>query len=79
VSGDEDAGQWLTWLHRNRLFTDRRPQQHAAESYVYHPLFREFLQARAQSELAPAVLSDLQKRSASLLELAGDVDVAAAL
>ena len=79
LSGYDQAAETLTWLHRNRLFTERRLQARAEASYEFHPLFREFLLARARAQLPAAVLAELQQKAAALLEDSGRTDEAVAL
>jgi len=78
VSGDENAGAILAELHRNNYFVSMR-QARPEPVYQYHPLFREFLRARAGDTLAKDERRRLQQRSAELLEAAGLVEDAIAL
>lgn len=78
LSGYAAAGRILDDLHREHYFTSK--QEHGDESvYQYHPLFRGFLQARAEAALGPAALRDLRCLAAGLVESAGDAATAYAL
>jgi len=78
LTGHEEAGEWLRWLHRKRLFTSRRPDSTAAV-YEYHPLFRDFLLERARHEIGRDDRVQLARRSAELLERTGELESAANL
>jgi ATP/maltotriose-dependent transcriptional regulator MalT/DNA-binding SARP family transcriptional activator len=70
LAGDARAADMLEELRRKRLFIELRdgPQR----SFQYHPLFREFLQARLQAQGEPAARAALARRSAELLAQAGE-------
>ncbi len=65
LTGNPQGGRLLSFLHRNGDFTEKR--SHAEPVYQYHPLFREFLRARAAQALAPADLAGVQRTAAHLL------------
>lgn len=75
--GTDFAGQILSTLNSHHFFTERLSG--GGDGYLYHPLFREFLQNRAKSLLAPAALADIQQEAARLLEQAGQIEDAARL
>ena len=78
LSADAQAGELLEALHRNNYFVSLRdvdPQP----VYQYHPMLRDFLQARADETLAKDRRRDLQRRSAREMEQAGGVEEAVAL
>lgn len=78
LTGDAEAGALLEELHRNNYFVSLRdiaPQP----VYQYHPMMRDFLQARAEETLAKDLRRDLQRRSAREMERAGGVEDALAL
>jgi ATP/maltotriose-dependent transcriptional regulator MalT len=78
LSGDAGAGDTLARLHRENYFVARR--EAAGEPvYQYHPMFREFLLARAQEVLPKERRRQLQKDAAALMEGAGQVEEAVAL
>ncbi len=77
LSGEDRAGHVLEALCRGNHFTER--SRHDPPVYTYHPLFREFLAHRAESELGEARVRDLKARAAVLLERAGQAEAAAAL
>ncbi len=77
LTGSADAAGILSALHRRNHFTEKRVG--AASGYQYHPLFREFLESRAQSQLGPEKLSQLRRKGAQLLREAEQPDAAAAL
>ncbi len=66
ISGHDHAGAVLQSLSRDHYFTDRLsgPEQ----VYQFHPLFREFLLARAGKTFTAQQEAKLQKRAAGLLE-----------
>jgi ATP/maltotriose-dependent transcriptional regulator MalT len=72
-----DGERILSDLARNNYFTEVRPLPQPV--YVYHPLFREFLTARAREAFSPADLALVQRRAAAILEAAGEVEDAAHL
>ncbi|HEX9079160.1 MAG TPA: BTAD domain-containing putative transcriptional regulator [Desulfuromonadaceae bacterium] len=77
ISGVTASGKFLPYLSRNNYFTE----VHAKETpvYRYHPLFREFLLARAQGALSAGELNRLQRAAAALLAEEGQTEDAAAL
>lgn len=77
ISGNDGATQVLEHMHRHHLFTDRHDSE---DSYFqYHPLFREFLLARARLVFPSDQWTELSARCAPLMETAGDIDAAAQL
>lgn len=77
LTGERRAGRILNHLNRNNFFTSRYDLPETA--YQYHPLFREFLHARALRLLPHATLTTLRTRAAALLEQSGADDAALAL
>jgi LuxR family transcriptional regulator, maltose regulon positive regulatory protein len=77
ASGEPRAGALLEELHRAHLFVERREDRESV--YEYHPLFREFLQARARSALDPAGLRALRDLSARLALAQGEAEAAGRL
>ena len=73
----KDAEELLTALSRNHFFTERRFVSNPV--YQYHPLFREFLQARARATFSRDELRTIMRRAAGLLEEAGQAEDAAEL
>jgi LuxR family transcriptional regulator, maltose regulon positive regulatory protein len=71
------AAEVLQELNRKNYFTLKH--DHAEEIYEFHPLFSEFLSARAEQILTPAELNRLRERAAELLELDGQAEDAAEL
>lgn len=65
LTGHPEAEQILERLHQARYFIERREDR--AGWYRYHPLFREFLQRRAQLAFDPPTLRRLRESAASLL------------
>jgi ATP/maltotriose-dependent transcriptional regulator MalT/two-component SAPR family response regulator len=78
LTGLEDAGALLEELDRSNDFVVHR-EVRTEPVYQYHPMLREFLRARADSTYPKERRRGLQKRSAALLEAAGEVDEALAL
>lgn len=77
LTGNAQAGRILGRLAREHLLTYRQTGKQAL--YQFHPLFREFLQARAVETLPPERLRDVRVRAARLLEAEGRVEEAANL
>ncbi len=77
LTGQNRAGRILSDLSRKNYFTVKHPQ--AEPVYQYHPLFQEFLRARAKEMLLPERLTALQQNAAALLETDGQVEAAAEL
>jgi LuxR family transcriptional regulator, maltose regulon positive regulatory protein len=61
-------------LHQRQLLVTRGESAHA--SYQMHDLLRDFLKSRLEQQLAPAELSRLRERAATLLDSNGRVDAA---
>ncbi len=72
-----ETGRLLAELNRRNYFTLKHPG--AEPTYEYHPLFREFLLARAEAIYAPEQLLATKKTAAALLEGNGQTEAAAAL
>ncbi|MGE5794441.1 MAG: BTAD domain-containing putative transcriptional regulator, partial [Bacteroidota bacterium] len=77
ASGEPRSAAVLEALHRAHLFVERRDE--AQTFYEYHPLFREFLQARARATLDPAALRGIREVSARLLAARGEAEAAGRL
>jgi len=69
LTHSSSAGPLLAELNRKNYFTLKHA--HAEPVYEYHPLFREFLLARAKASYEPERLIELKKAAAALLEEAG--------
>lgn len=69
LTGQSRAGRQLASLERNHLFI----QRHASNPpiYQYHPLFREFLHAKAEDVLTQDQNATVQEQGARLMEEAG--------
>ena len=78
LTGNEQAGRLLAELHRNNYFVALR-QARPEPVYQYHPMFREFLLARAEETLPKERRRALQRAAASAMERAGQVEEAVAL
>ncbi len=77
LTGFAGAGEILAGLARRHYFTERRG--HPENTYQYHPLFRDFLLARARDVLPATRLAEVRRRAAALLAGAGQVEAAAGL
>jgi ATP/maltotriose-dependent transcriptional regulator MalT/two-component SAPR family response regulator len=73
LTGNPDAARLLADGHRNNYFVNLKQAQ-PEPVYGYHPLFREFLLARARSEFKDAERKTLQRRAAQLLETSGQLE-----
>ena len=78
LTGDARAGELLEALHRNNYFITLRDVD-PEPVYQYHPMMRDFLQARAEEALGKERRRDLQRRSAGEMERAGSIEDALAL
>ncbi|GKS69359.1 hypothetical protein W03_13630 [Nitrosomonas sp. PY1] len=72
------AKEWLNYLYRRKLFTDRRMSGDEI-SYQYHALFREYLLDRALNHFTKSELQELRCVGASIAEQSGEILVAAEL
>jgi DNA-binding SARP family transcriptional activator/uncharacterized protein (DUF2249 family) len=77
LTGFPSANRILSELSRKHYFTEKRLQ--LEPTYQYHPLFREFLLARAKETYPPEERAFLGNRAAMLLEEAGQTEAAIAL
>ena len=73
LTGDRDAARVLADLERRSFLTQRLGTSGA---FRYHPLLRDFLRRRAQTDLGSDALRDLHRRAAELLARAGQIDEA---
>jgi ATP/maltotriose-dependent transcriptional regulator MalT/DNA-binding SARP family transcriptional activator len=78
LTGNPDAARLLADGHRNNYFVNLKQAQ-PEPVYGYHPLFREFLLARARADFKEAERRTLQRRAAQLLETAGQLEYAVEL
>jgi ATP/maltotriose-dependent transcriptional regulator MalT/DNA-binding SARP family transcriptional activator len=74
LSDDPRALRILEDLARRNYFVIQKPL--AERAYQYHPLFREFLLARADRVLSPGALQETRLASAKLLTAAGHPEAA---
>lgn len=66
LTGLARAGQILSELNRNNYFTEKRFK--ANPVYQYHPLFREFLLAKARACYSASDIRRLLRRAAGILD-----------
>jgi len=78
LSGDAGTGELLAGLYRDNYFVSVRDTQPEAV-YQYHPMLRDFLQARAADSLPKDRRRELQRASAAQMEQAGRIEDAVAL
>ena len=78
LSGDADAAQLIAELHRFNYFVSLRETE-PEPVYQYHPMLRDFLQARAEEALPKERRRALQRASARQMEQAGAIEDAIAL
>ena len=78
VSGEPEAGRILSELHRDNYFATLR-QAGPDAVYQYHPMFREFLLARAAESMPKDERRRLQRVCAGQMEAAGQIEDAFAL
>lgn len=72
VTGDPEAIRQIEWLCRRNLFVDRAGSGKAV--YRYHPLFQDFLQAKARQMLAPDEWQAAMRRAAHAIEGDGEIE-----
>jgi LuxR family transcriptional regulator, maltose regulon positive regulatory protein len=77
LTGKGGAAAALADLDRRNYFTTRLDSSEAV--YQFHPLFREFLLARAKRELPADAIRDLQRKAAQILSGRDQHEDAAAL
>lgn len=77
LTGVSASGRILNDLSENHYFTEKYSSDNPV--YQYHPLFREFLLARAQSLFSHEEISSIQRSAARSLEDSGQLEDAAAL
>src|SRR3970282_2408954 len=70
LTGDPDAENILAELHRSNYFLSLR-EAGSEPLYQYHPMLRDFLQARADETLGKERRRQLQRASARQMEQAG--------
>ena len=78
LAGDEGTAELLAELTRNNYFVAVRDTQ-PEPLYQYHPMLRDFLQARAGEALPKERRRELQRASAAQMEQAGRIEDAVAL
>jgi LuxR family maltose regulon positive regulatory protein len=78
VSGEREAGGILSELHRNNYFVSLHETGRDA-TYRYHPMFRDFLLARAQDSMSREQRRALQRVCAEQYEAAGQIEEAITL
>src|SRR6185369_11236361 len=77
LTGIGSSEQILSKLSRNRFFTGKSSS--SGSVYQYHPLFREFLLARAEQTFPVDESREIRRKAASLLVGAGRTEDAAGL
>jgi ATP/maltotriose-dependent transcriptional regulator MalT/DNA-binding SARP family transcriptional activator len=78
LSGDAGTQELLAGLNRNNYFVSLRDTL-PEPVYQYHPMLRDFLQARAAESLSKERRRELQRTSAAQMEQAGRVEDAVGL
>ncbi len=78
MSKSSKAKEWLNYLYRRKLFTDRRISGEEI-SYQYHALFREYLLDRALNYFPESELQEIRHLGANLAEQSGELMIAAEL
>lgn len=77
MTDQDNAGHILSILNRNNFFTEKL--QTTDPTYLYHPLFREYLMMQMKASVNPAGLLRVQRRAAVVLEEAGQIEDAIGL
>ena len=78
LTGEEGAGELLAGLNRNNYFVSVRDTL-PEPVYQYHPMLRDFLQARASETLPKEDRRKLLRASAAQMEHAGRIEEAVSL
>ena len=78
LSGEADAAQLIAELQRFNCFISLRETE-PEPVFQYHPMLRDFLQARAEETLPKEARRALQRASAQQMEQAGAIEDAIAL
>ncbi len=73
ITGGDHAERILDYLEKNQVFTFADA---ARLTYRYHPLFRDYLRQKCAQEDGAREFHDLQLKTASVMERAGDTGVA---
>lgn len=79
LTGQSNSPSMLADMSRHNYFTLRSIDAQHRPTYQYHPLFREFLLAQAESHFNRSEWTDIQRRAASLLQAEGHIDEAVSL
>lgn len=77
LTGQPWAGEALAALHKQNYFTNK--QAGGVPTYEYHPLFRQFLLARATQTYPAEIRAKVRARAAAVLDEAGQLEAAAVL
>jgi LuxR family transcriptional regulator, maltose regulon positive regulatory protein len=77
LTGNTRAGRIFSDLNRKNYFTTRYTS--AEQAFQYHPLFREFLLAKAQETMPAERLPEIRSRAANVLEKNGHAEEAVSL
>ena len=77
LTGNPRAKHILAELNRQNQFTERH--FHSSPTYRYHPLFRDFLMAKAEQSLTSRAIDAICRKAARRYEKNGDTESAAAL
>ncbi|MEW6682984.1 MAG: LuxR C-terminal-related transcriptional regulator [Nitrospirota bacterium] len=72
LTGAREAGRILSELNRQRFFVERKEAPEPI--YQYHPLFRDFLCARAEARFDRATLLKIKRRAGEVMESSGRVE-----
>ena len=78
LTGLSSSGQILSRLNKDHYFTEKLIIN-GESVYQFHPLFREFLLARAENSFSEEARFSLRQQAAILLEEDGQVEAAIAL
>jgi ATP/maltotriose-dependent transcriptional regulator MalT/DNA-binding SARP family transcriptional activator len=76
LTGRADADALLADQYHRRFFIDQTSYEDGAVLYEYHPLFREFLLARAAQRFGAEALARLRSKTALMLEAVGKTEPA---
>lgn len=77
ISGNPDAPEILSNLNSKNFFVEKRSG--IQTNFQYHPLFKDFLVARAKAYFSASDVIGMQNQAAEILQKAGRIEDSAAL
>jgi ATP/maltotriose-dependent transcriptional regulator MalT/DNA-binding SARP family transcriptional activator len=78
LTGDNHINKILSYLNSNNLFIEKLAQSDD-EVYLYHPLFKNYLQHKMVDHFTPDELKEIKRKTANLLLIENQTEKAAEL